>query len=237
MDATPASAATSRKRPKIRAHAVGLRALISAFLAKAGVLRLGERLGLRLALFRPRPSEGLVGAGTQVNVDVIDVAHDIRIGAECRHDVFLCRAYVLAPTRHDGEEIAVAEPLERILQRWRIARSFAVGTVANVALRVIAPIARVGVPVDGAVSLYLVSWASILVEVLAVHGLDRGWISRSVGASRHAGNHRQPESNRKKTVSHGRFPCGLTAACFCEANRRAPFGKAPAAAVGAVASV
>src|SRR5258708_34629437 len=97
MAATPASAATSRKRPKIRAHAVGLRALISAFLAKAGVLRLGERLGLRLALFRPRPPEGLVGAGTQVNVDVIDVGHDIRIGAECRQSVFLSRPYVLAP--------------------------------------------------------------------------------------------------------------------------------------------
>src|SRR5258708_4757560 len=147
MDATPASAATSRKRPKIRAHAVGLRALMSAFLAKAGVLRLGERLGLRFALFRPRPSEGLVGAGAQVNVDVIDIAHDIRIGAECRHDVFLRRAYILAPARHDAEEIAVAEPLERILQRRRIARPLAVGAVTNLALPVVAPIARVRLPV------------------------------------------------------------------------------------------
>src|SRR5258705_8654258 len=206
MDAAPASTATSRKRPKTRAEAVGLRALMSAFLAKAGVLRLSECLGLRLALFRPRPSERLVGAGAQVNVDVIDVALDIRIGAECRHDVFLVRAYVLAPARDDAEEIAVAEPFERILQRRRVARSFAVGTVTNVALRVVAPIARVGVPVDGAIRLYLVSWASVLVEVLAVRGLDSGRISRSVGASRHAGNHRQPEGNRKKKASHERFP-------------------------------
>src|SRR5258708_29087846 len=216
MDATPASTATSRKRLKPRAHAVGFPALMSALLAKADVLRLGKRLGLSLALFRPRPSKGLVGAGAQVNVDVIDVAHDIRIGAECRHDVFLCRAYVFAPPSHDAEEIAVAEPLERILQRRRIARSFAVGTVANVALRVVAPIARVGVPVDRAVRLYLVGRASILVEVLAVHGLDRGWISGSVGASRHAGNHRQPEGNRKK-ASHERFPCGFAAACSVRA--------------------
>src|SRR5260370_6702636 len=179
MDATPASTATSRKRLKTRAHAVGFPALMSALLAKAGVLRLGKRRGLSLAVSRPRPSKGLVGAGTQVNVDVIDIAHDIRIGAECRHDVFLCRAYVLAPARHDAEEIAVAEPLERILQRRCVARSFAVGTVTNVALRVVAPIARVRVPVDGAIRLYLVSWASVLVEVLAVRGLDSGRISRS----------------------------------------------------------
>src|ERR1700730_15567642 len=111
----PASTETNNKRLKIRAMAVGFFPSMSAFLAEAGVLRLGERLGFWLALFRPHPSDGFVGASTQIDVDVVDITHDIRIGAECRHDVLLGRAHVLAPARHNAEEIVVAETLERIL--------------------------------------------------------------------------------------------------------------------------
>src|SRR5215813_9296117 len=193
----------------------------SAFLAEAGVLRLGESIGLRLALLRPHPSEGVVGASSQIDIDVVDIAHDIRIGAECWHDVLLRGAHILAATRHDAEEIAVTEPLERVLQRRRVTRSFAIGTVADVALRVVTAVARVHVPIHGAVCLNLVSWISVLIEIFAVNGLDRGRIARTVGVNRRAANHRQYEGNRKKAASHERFPCGFAAPTLLPQMRRA----------------
>src|SRR5262249_1684233 len=85
--ATPISAATGKKQPKIGTRVIRFCTLISALLAQAGVLCLGKGLRLRLTLLRPHPPESIVGAGAQIDVGVIDIAHHIRIGAECRHDV------------------------------------------------------------------------------------------------------------------------------------------------------
>src|SRR5262249_23072476 len=209
VNATPSSAATTNKPLKV--CVVGLRASISAFLAEAGVLRLTVGLRLRLVLFGTHPSNDLVRAGAQVDVHVINITHDVRFGAEARHAPPLRRAHVFAPARHDAEEVAVVQPLKRILQRRRISRPFAVRTVANVAFRVIAAIARIGVPVDSAIRLHIVGWASILVEGLAVLGLDRCRICGPISQSNCAREHWQDKSDHEKTIAQRHLLRGAAA--------------------------
>src|SRR5262249_31351460 len=141
-------------------------------------------VGLVLVLVRPRAGPRIVGTGTQVDVDVVEVAHHVRVGAERRHDVLGRRRDVLAAADHHAAEVRVAHGLERVLERRRVGRAFAVGTVADVAFRVITAIARVGVPVDLAV-LDLVGRVAGLVEILAVlvlHGRRRTGAVGETGA-------------------------------------------------------
>src|SRR3954454_3585815 len=85
--------------------------------SQAGVFCLLVRLGFVFVLRRPRPSHRVIGAGTQINVEIVHVAGDIWIIAECRHDVFLRRADVLPTAGDHSEEVTVVHGLERILQR------------------------------------------------------------------------------------------------------------------------
>ncbi len=109
--------------------------------------------GLVLVFRRPPARHRIIGASPQVDVEVVHVAGHVRIIAEGRHDVLLRGVDVLAAARDDAEEVAVTHRLQRILQRRRVARSHAVGPVANVAVRVITAESGIGVPIDGAVGL------------------------------------------------------------------------------------
>src|SRR6201993_975567 len=64
--------------------------------AHARIFRLGIGLGLVFMLRRTHASDGIIGAGSQINVEVIHVAGDIRIIAERGHHVLLRRGDVLA---------------------------------------------------------------------------------------------------------------------------------------------
>src|SRR5580704_148249 len=150
--------------------------------AHAGIFCLGERIRPVLVLLGSTASDGVVGAGAQVHGDVVNVAHDVRILAERRHDVLLRFAYVFATTRDNPEKIVVVDPLERILQRGRKARSVAVRTVADVALRMVAAKARIDIPVHRAILRNLVGGVAFAVEGLAVHRLCYGRIAGTVSA-------------------------------------------------------
>src|SRR5262245_54626678 len=110
----------------------------SALVSEAAVFRLGRRLGLVFVLLRPSARDGVIGARPQIDEYVPYVAHDVRIGAERRHDALLRRVDVLAPVDDNIGEVDIVFRLQ-VIAEWRcVARSFAVGTVTDMAIRVIA---------------------------------------------------------------------------------------------------
>src|ERR1700722_4899331 len=145
--------------------------------AHTRVLSLGVGRGFIVVFRRSYASHRIVRASSQVDVEIVQVASHIRIIAKCRHDVFLCRTDVLAAACHRGEEFAVAHGLQRVFQGRRVARSHAVRPVADVTLRVIAAVSRIGVPIDGAVSLDFVSRVSLFIEIFSVFGFHRSRIA------------------------------------------------------------
>src|SRR5262245_46143153 len=110
----------------------------SALVSEAAVFRLGRRLGLVFVLLRSSARNGVVGARPQIDEYILYVAHDVRIGAERRHDAFLRRVDVLAPVDDDVREIGIVHRLQDMAEPRGVTRSFAVGTMTDVAIRVIA---------------------------------------------------------------------------------------------------
>src|SRR5579863_1267723 len=100
--------------------------------AHTGILRLGVGRRLVFVLGGAHPRDCVVGPSPQVDEDVVEVAGYVRIVAEGRHHVFLRCTDVLAATRDDGEEFAVAHGLQRVLQRRRVTRSHAVRSMTHV---------------------------------------------------------------------------------------------------------
>ena len=77
-------------------------------LAEAAVFGLGSTaLGLVFVLLRSSARNGVIGARPQIDEYVVDVAHDIRIGAERRHDALLRRVDVLAPVDDNVGEVRI----------------------------------------------------------------------------------------------------------------------------------
>src|SRR5215831_10762200 len=110
----------------------------SALVSEAAVFRLGRRLGLVFVLLRSSARDGVIGARPQIDEYVPYVAHDVRIGAERRHDALLRRVDVLAPVDDNIGEVDIVFGLQVIAERRGVARSFGVGTVTDMAIRVIA---------------------------------------------------------------------------------------------------
>src|SRR3954463_3027939 len=57
--------------------------------AHAGTFRLGIGIGFVLALAGANAADSVVGAGTQIDVEVVHVAGDVAVIAERRHHIFL----------------------------------------------------------------------------------------------------------------------------------------------------
>src|SRR5262249_61726125 len=83
----------------------------------------------------PRLTASLARA--QIDEYVLDVTHDVAIGAERRHDVFLRRVYVLAPVNDNVGEVGIVLRLQVAAERGRVTRSFAVRAMTDVAIGVI----------------------------------------------------------------------------------------------------
>src|SRR6476620_1842358 len=62
----------------------------------AGIFRLGVSRRLVFVLRGPHAADRVVGAGAEIDVEIVHVAGDVWIIAECRHDVFLRRADFLS---------------------------------------------------------------------------------------------------------------------------------------------
>src|SRR5690242_1332012 len=107
-------------------------------MSETAVFYLGGGLGLVFMLLRSSARDGVIGPRPQIDEYILDVTHDIAIGAERGHDVFLRRGYVLAPVNHNVGEVGIILRLQITAERRGITRSFAVGAVTDVAVRMIA---------------------------------------------------------------------------------------------------
>src|SRR5262245_58166440 len=74
---------------------------------------------------------GVIGARPQLDEYVLDVAHDVRIGTERRHDALLSGVYVLAPVDDNVREVGIVHRLQDVTERRGVTRSFAVGTMTH----------------------------------------------------------------------------------------------------------
>src|SRR5262245_24508952 len=110
----------------------------SALVSEAAVFRLGHRLGLVFVLLRSSARNSVIGARPQIDEYVLDVAHDVRIGTKRRHDALLRRVDVLAPVDNDVREVGIVHRLQDVTERRGVTRSFAVGTMTDMAIGVIA---------------------------------------------------------------------------------------------------
>src|SRR3984885_10247762 len=146
------------------------RRVLKSFDPRTAGLGLFGGFGLVFVFGRTAARNDVVGAGAQIGVDVGEVAHHVHIGRKRRHHLVVGGIDILAAVGDDVVEVDVAQRLQRIRQRRRIARSLAVGAVADMAVRMIAAETREGVPVDGAVLADLVGRVAGLVGIFAIVG-------------------------------------------------------------------
>src|SRR2546430_78923 len=107
-------------------------------MSETAVLRLGSRLGLVFVLLRSSARNGVIGARPQIDEYVLDVAHDVAIGAERRHDALLSCVDVLASVNDNAGEVGIVLRVQITAERRGVTRSFAIGTVTDMAVRMIA---------------------------------------------------------------------------------------------------
>jgi hypothetical protein len=108
------------------------------------LFRLG--IGVRFVFVlgrRVRPTASWAGA---IDIEVVHVAGDIGLSKR-RHD----GVAVFAAASHHAEEVAVTHGLDRVLQPRRVGRPHPVGTMTDMAFRVITAITGISVPVHVAV--------------------------------------------------------------------------------------
>src|SRR5574337_1917023 len=109
------------------------RAWGSAF-AHAFVFGRSESLRLR-RMFRRAAARNSVGrARTQVDVNVVEVAHHVLVVGKGRHDLLLAGAEIPSAADDDAVEFGVPDRFERIREGRGVARSFPVGAVTPQAL-------------------------------------------------------------------------------------------------------
>src|SRR5713226_7818726 len=162
----------ARGRDPLNAGSTILARRIPTLMAHAARLGPCGGFGLFRMFLRSSAGDCLVGAGAHVDEDVVEIAHDVRIGAERRHHVLLRGGDVLAAVHHDVGEIRIAHGLERFLERRRVARAFRIRAVAGVAIGVVPAETRIGVPVDGSVLLDLVGRVTLGVVIFSIRHLD-----------------------------------------------------------------
>src|SRR3954469_6990007 len=119
----------------------------ASFPPHAGIFRLGVGIRLVFLLGGTNAPDRVIGAGAQIDVDVVHVTGDVRVIAERRHHVLLRRVDVLAAAGDNPDEIGVSHGLDRFRQGRRVGRSHSVRSVADMAFGMVAAEAGIGVPV------------------------------------------------------------------------------------------
>src|SRR3954467_6819862 len=93
-----------------------------SFPAHAGILRRGVGIRLVFLLGRTRTPDRVIGAGAQIDVEIVHVTGDVGIVAKRRHHVLLRRTYILAAACDHADEVAVTHGLDRLRERRGIGR-------------------------------------------------------------------------------------------------------------------
>src|ERR1700738_4049478 len=110
---------------------------------ETAVLCLRCGMGLVFMLLRSPAGNGVIRTGAQINENVLEIAHHVSVGAERRHHVLLRRVDVLAPVHDHTGVVGVAHGLQGIAQRRTVGGYFSVRTVADMAIRMIAPVTEI----------------------------------------------------------------------------------------------
>src|SRR5205085_11036207 len=105
--------------------------------------------------------------------------------------------------------VGIAHRLQRIAQRRTVGGSFSVGTVADMAIRMIAAVAGIGEPVHRSVRLHFVGRTTLFVVILAVFILDRRRITRAIGEGKSDAEDPRGDHDSHDQTSHG--SCSLKA--------------------------
>ena len=116
----------------------------------------------------PAAADNAVGPSAQIDVDVVEITHDVLIGAERRHDEVLRSRYVRSPSDDSRREVVVTHGLQRVGEVWAKARSCAVWAVAHFTGSVKAAEPGKRVPIDGSVRRYFVRRIALCVEIQAI---------------------------------------------------------------------
>src|SRR5919198_3699511 len=187
----------------------------SILMSETTVFRLRNRLGLVFALLRPSAWNGVIGARAQIDEYLLHVAHDVRIGAERWHDALLRRVDVLAPVHHDVGELGIVLRLQITAECRGVTRSFAVGTVTDMAIRVIAAKPGIGGPIHRSVALHFERRIALFVVILSALVLDRGRITGAIGDRKICAAHERPcgQHDSHDSVSHERILLRWRIAC------------------------
>ena len=69
-------------------------------------------------------------------------------------------------------------------------------------LGMVAAVAGIGIPIDGAIGTDLECRIAVLVHILAVLGFDRGWIAAAIGKSSLSGERRNGDHHNHKNGAH-----------------------------------
>src|SRR5438552_1521698 len=95
------------KAAEAKAAAASATTLVRRSIAHAGRFIVLGGLGFVIMLFRANARQGAVGAGPQVHIDVVDVAHDVAVLAERRHHFLVAAADVFLALRHGCDEVLI----------------------------------------------------------------------------------------------------------------------------------
>jgi hypothetical protein len=128
--------------------------------------------GLCRLFLRPAAADGVGRARPQINVDIVEIAHNILVRAESRHHILLRRVHLLAPVRHDIEKVRIGHRLDRVGEGRRIARAQPIGPVADMAIGVIPAVARECVPIDRAVGSDIISRITVGIRIFSIFVVD-----------------------------------------------------------------
>src|SRR5918994_190867 len=108
------------------------------FPAETGLLMLFRRSRLFDPLGRASARQYAVCARHQVDVYVVNVAHDVGVVAECRHLALLVSPDYFAAASDNSHEVGIGRVLHRADESGRVARSLSIWTVTHVAFRMVA---------------------------------------------------------------------------------------------------
>src|SRR6202035_3945072 len=89
-----------------------------SFLCHTGIFGFVCSRWFVLMLCGPAAGGSVTGAGPQVDVYIVETADNVLVIAECRHDIALRRADILAAGGDLAEEVCIAHGRQRIFECW-----------------------------------------------------------------------------------------------------------------------
>ena len=127
----------------------------------------------------------IVRSRAEININIVDIAHDVLVIAKCGHHLVFAAAEILPAANDNPVKFGVVYCFQRILESRRITRTFTIGTVADRALGCVAAVTGIAVPIHHSIRLHIEGRVSLCIEIFAfVVLLDRLGVSWDLGHCR-----------------------------------------------------